>query len=162
MDSTINRAHQHAAGARKGEEVAIGRSSGGLSTKVYVLGDAYGNPLEFIVTEGQVHDMKEAATLADKTKADFLLGDKGYDSDALREQLFEKQTVPIILMKANSKRPNHFFDKELYKARHVIENLFAKMKQFRGFATRYDKLKRNYEAIVAIICNKIWLELLVC
>ena len=123
--------------------------------------DAHGNPLEFVVTEGQVQDIKEASTLADKTNADFLLGDKGYDCDALRKQLVEKQTVPIIPMKENSKRPNPYFDKEIYKAPHVIENLFAKMKQFRGFATRYDKLKRNYEAAVAIICTKIWLDLLV-
>lgn len=159
MDSTINRAHQHAAGARRGEEIALGRSKGGLTTKVHMLADAHGNPQEFILTEGQVHDMREASTLAKLTEADFLLGDKGYDSDPLREELMEKNVIPIIPSRSNSTRPNPSFDKELYKARHTVENLFAKMKQFRGFATRFDKLKRNYAAVVAIVCAMIWLRL---
>ena len=159
MDSTINRAHQHAAGARKGEEIALGRSKGGLTTKVHMLADAHGNPQEFVLTEGQAHDMREASTLAKLTEADFLLGDKGYDSDPLREELLEKNVIPIIPRRSNSTKPNPSFDKELYKARHTIENLFAKMKQFRGFATRFDKLKRNYAAVVAIVCAMIWLRL---
>ena len=161
MDSTINRAHQHASGARKGEDIAIGRSRGGLTTKVHMLADAHGNPLEFTLTEGQVHDMKEASNLADKSKGEFFLGDKGYDSEPLREQLIQKNITPIIPRRKNSERPNPFFDREIYKARHTIENLFAKMKQFRGFATRYDKLKRNYAAVVAIVCTVIWLRLLI-
>ena len=54
IDSTINRAHQHAAGARKGEEIAIGRSKGGLTTKVHMVADAHGNPREFVITDGPV------------------------------------------------------------------------------------------------------------
>jgi transposase len=160
IDSTINRAHQHAAGARKGEEIAIGRSKGGLTTKVHMLADAHGNPREFVITEGQVHDMKEAATLAEISDADVFLGDKGYDSEALREMLLKKGVLPVIPRKKNSSKPNPSFDEELYKARHTIENLFAKMKEFRGFATRYDKLKRNYAAVVAIVCSEIWFRLL--
>jgi transposase len=159
MDSTINRAHQHASGARRGEEVAIGRSKGGLTTKVHMLADAHGNPLQFILTEGQAHDMKEASTLAQATTADIILGDKGYDSEPLREELLQKAVVPVIPRRENSKKPNPSFDRELYKARHTIENLFAKMKQFRGFATRFDKLKRNYAAVVAIVCSAIWFRL---
>lgn len=160
IDSTINRAHQHAAGARKGEEIAIGRSKGGLTTKVHMLADAHGNPREFVITEGQVHDMKEAATLAEISDADVFLGDKGYDSEALREMLLKKGVRPVIPRKKNSSKPNPSFDEELYKARHTVENLFAKMKEFRGFATRYDKLKRNYAAVVAIVCSEIWFRLL--
>ncbi len=161
MDSTINRAHQHAAGARRGEEVALGRSKGGLTTKVHMLADANGNPLEFIITEGQAHDMREASTLAKMTDARNLLGDKGYDSQLLRDELLEKGVNPVIPRRENSDKPNPSFDKELYKARHTIENLFAKMKQFRGFATRFDKLKRNYAAVVAIVCSEIWFRLVV-
>ena len=160
IDSTINRAHQHAAGARKGEEIAIGRSKGGLTTKVHMLADAHGNPREFVITEGQVHDMKEAVTLAETSDAEAFLGDKGYDSEPLREMLLKKGILPVIPRKKNSSKPNPSFDRELYKARHTVENLFAKMKEFRGFATRYDKLKRNYAAVVAIVCSEIWFRLL--
>ena len=161
MDSTINRAHQHSAGARKGEEVAMGRSKGGLTTKVHMLADAHGNPQEFEITEGQAHDMREAHNLARKTEAEVLLGDKGYDSEALREELLNKGVVPVIPRRKNSEKSNEHFDEELYKARHTIENLFAKMKQYRAFSTRYDKLKRNYAAVVAIVSAIIWLKLLV-
>lgn len=161
IDSTINRAHQHASGARKGEDIAIGRSKGGLTTKVHMLADAHGNPLEFTITEGQAHDMTEASILVDMTEAEFLLGDKGYDSDPLREQALAKGTIPVIPRKKNSVKANPCFDKELYKARHVVENLFAKMKNFRAFSTRYDKLKRNYASTVAIVCSVIWFKLLI-
>lgn len=161
MDSTINRAHQHAAGARKGEDVAIGRSKGGLTTKVHMLTDAHGNPQDFIVTEGQAHDMKEASNLAKLTEAEFLLGDKGYDSEPLRDELLEKGVTPVIPRRKNSEKPNPCFDKDLYKARHTIENLFAKMKQYRAFATRYDKLKRNYISVVSIVSFMIWMRLVI-
>ncbi len=161
MDSTINRAHQHSAGARKGEEIAMGRSKGGLTTKVHMLSDAHGNPQDFVLTEGQAHDMREAHTLLEKSEAEFLLGDKGYDSQELRDAALSRGITPVIPRKKNSLKTNEHFDSELYKSRHVIENLFAKMKQFRAFATRYDKLKRNYEAVVSIVCVIIWLKLLV-
>ena len=159
MDSTINKAHQHASGARRGHETAIGHSRGGATTKVHMLADAHGNPLEFRLTEGQAHDMREAEALAKCSTAEVLLGDKGYDSEPLREQLLHIGTTPVIPRRENSAKPNPWFDKELYKARHTIENLFARMKQFRGFATRYDKLKRNYASVVGIICSLIWLSL---
>lgn len=160
MDSTINRAHQHASGAAKGEETAIGRSKGGLTTKVHVLADAHGNPLETIVTEGQAHDMREAHNLAKLSEAEIILGDKGYDSGDLRNQIIQQGSQPSIPMKSTSTKENPHFDKEIYKSRHTIENLFAKMKQFRAFATRYDKLKRNYKAVVDMVATMIWLKLL--
>lgn len=160
VDSTINRAHQHAAGARKGEETAIGRSKGGLTTKVHMLADSHGNPLAIVITEGQAHDMREAFTLAEKSESDIFLGDKGYDSDALRKMLFDKDCQPSIPTKGNSTRPNPGFDIDLYKFRHTVENLFAKMKQFRAFAARFDKLKRNYKGVVDMVCAMVWLRLL--
>lgn len=161
MDSTINRAHQHSAGARKGEDVAMGRSKGGLTTKVHMLSDAHGNPQDFVLTEGQAHDMREAHTLLEKSEGEFLLCDKGYDSQELRDAALSRGVTPVIPRRENSQKPNEHFDSELYKARHTIENLFAKMKQFRSFSTRYDKLKRNYAAVVSIVCAIIWLKLLV-
>ena len=161
MDATVNRAHQHAAGARRGEEVALGRSVGGFSTKVHMLADAHGNPLEFSVTEGQQHDVKQALSLAKKTQAPLLLADKGYDSQPFRDALLELGVTAVIPRRENSDKPNPGFDSHLYKDRHTVENLFARLKQCRAFATRYDKLKRNYEAVVFITCFLIWINLLV-
>ena len=160
MDSTINRAHQHASGAKRGEEIAIGRSSGGLSTKVHILSDAHGNPLEFIITAGQDHDMKEASNLIKNIQAESLIGDKGYDSEPLREELLQRGVKPIIPRKGNSVKPNPCFEQHTYGSRHTIENLHAKMKQFRAFATRYDKLKRNYETVVMLVGTMMWLGLM--
>lgn len=159
MDSTINRAHQHAAGARHGEDVALGRSSGGLSTKVHMLSDAHGNPQGFTITEGQTHDTKEAIHLVEQSNAPWIVADKGYDSQALRENIAKRGIKEVIPRRRNSLKTNTNFDQQLYKARHVVENLFARMKQFRGFATRFDKLKRNYQAVVAIVASSLWIKL---
>ena len=84
IDATIVRAHQHSAGARKkkGVNQAIGRSRGGLTTKIHMIVDALGNPLAFTLTAGQVHDITQAETLTSQVQPEALLADKGYDADA--------------------------------------------------------------------------------
>lgn len=79
------RAHQHASGARRGEERAIGRSRGGLTSKIHVSADAHGNPIDFEITGGEVHDGQVAPNLIEKIKADYWIADKGYDSEEIRE-----------------------------------------------------------------------------
>lgn len=88
IDGTIIRAHQHSAGARGGQECqALGKSCGGLSTKIHVKVDVLGRPLKFILTPGQVSEMSCAQELvADDMQGDYLLADKGYDSDDFREK----------------------------------------------------------------------------
>jgi transposase len=82
IDSTIVRAHQHSVGAKKaGEDQAIGKSKGGLSTKIHALVDALGNPLKIILTAGQVHDLAGADALVPGMEAGALLADKAYDAD---------------------------------------------------------------------------------
>jgi transposase len=84
IDATIVRAHQHSAGARKkkGVNQAIGRSRGGLTTKIHMIVDALGNPLAFTLTPGQVHDITQAETLTAQVQPEAVLADKGYDADA--------------------------------------------------------------------------------
>jgi transposase len=159
MDGTIIRAHQHSSGARRGEEVAIGSSRGGRTTKVHMLSDAHGNPVSFEITEGQVHDIKMAETLLKICQPGTLINDKGYDSDALREQARQHSMLPMIPRRENSTKTNPEFDQDIYKLRHLIENLFARLKHFRAFATRYDKLKRNFSSTVSLVCAMVWLKL---
>lgn len=159
MDGTIVRAHQHASGAAFNQERAIGSSRGGKTSKVHMLADSHGNPVDFEITEGQVHDVKIAAQLLEKCEAETLINDKGYDSEELREQARAKGMIPCIPRRRNSFKPNPGFDSDLYKIRHLIENLFARLKHFRSIATRYEKLKRNYAAIWYLGCTLLWLKL---
>ena len=65
---------------------------------------------------------------------------------------------PVIPRKSNSKKPNPEFDSFLYKMRHLVENLFAKLKHYRSIATRFEKLARNFKALVYIACSMIWIK----
>ena len=87
-----------------------------------------------------------------------LLGDKAYDSDAIRDNLKQRDAVAVIPPKANRKAPAAF-DKDLYKARSAVECSFNLLKQARRFATRYEKTLRNYAAVVAIGCALLWLRI---
>ena len=122
--------------------------------------DAFGLPIEFLLTGGEVHDAKEAPNLIQiLPDADFIIADKGYDSEEIREQIREKSSTPVIPRKKNSKTGNGDIDWGLYKYRHLVENVFARLKYFRAIATRYDKLKRNYGSMLAIACSYIWLPM---
>ena len=97
---------------------AIGRSSGGLTTKIHALCDALGNPIAFHLSAGHAHDLEEADVLLDKVNAD----------ERIIQKLQFKQCQPVIPSKCNRKI-KRTFDKYLYKARHLIGNFFAKLKQ---------------------------------
>ncbi len=159
IDGSYVRAHQHASGARRGEYRAIGKSRGGPTTKIHMAADAHGNPLCFEVTGGQVHDSQVAGDLIDQFDGEHLLADKAYDSEEIREKAREKNINPVIPRRSNSKKPNPEFDKHIYKARHQVENIFARLKHFRSIATRFEKLARNYKAILTLACTFIWLKL---
>jgi putative transposase len=87
-----------------------------------------------------------------------LLGDKAYDSDAIRADLTARGASAVIPPKSNRKVPPAF-DKELYKARSAVECTFNLLKQARRFATRYEKTLRNYASVVAIGCALLWLRI---
>ena len=159
IDSSVNRVHQHGAGARGGAQGnGIGRSRGGLTTKVHLVVDALGLALEFEVTEGQRHDIVAAPALIARTKPRSLLADKAYDSDAFRELLSELGCEAVIPGRAKRTNPTDY-DKELYKARSEVECTFNLLKQARRFATRYEKTIRNYVAVVALGCAMLWLRI---
>jgi transposase len=136
---------------------AIGRSRGGLSTKVHLIVDALGLPLVFEITEGQRHDSRPAVELLERARSGCLLADKAYDSDAFRAALGCQGCVPVIPF--NGSRAGKVpYDKELYKARSEVECTFNLLKQARRFATRYEKTLRNYAAVVALGCTLLWLR----
>lgn len=157
IDSTIVRAHQHSAGAPKSAgSQETGTSRGGRSTKIHASVDAFGLPIKIILSEGQCHDAPYAAKLL-VPDCDYILGDKGYDSDSLRENIREVGAEPVIPAKSNRINPE-YCDKEIYKERNAIERFFAKIKHFRRVATRYEKLARNYLAMVTLAASIAWLR----
>lgn len=162
MDGTHVRAHQHSSGAASQTDEAISKSIGGNSSKIHMIVDACGNPYEFLITDGTTHDAKVAPELLSKVSlkaTEYVSADKGYDSDNLREIITQQSVKAIIPKKRNTTANNNHMDWHIYRIRHLVENVFARLKHFRGISTRYDKLKQHYENTVALACAYIWLKL---
>ena len=141
-----------------GRDEAIGRSRGGLSTKIHASVDALGNPIGFALSPGQAHDLDGADALLPEVEAGILIADKAFDAEArVIAPLEQAGKMAVIPPKANRKNPRPH-DRDLYKARHLIENFFAKLKQFRAIATRYDKTARNFLAAIHLAAAVIWLN----
>lgn len=167
IDGSYIKAHQHACNVANKTEQGIGKSVGGNTTKIHLVVDACGNPIDFIITGGQVHDVKIAPQLIEQNKqvlskhTEVLSADKGYDCDDLREQIKQTNTTPNIPKRSNSKsKDQNPIDDYLYKLRHLVENAFEKCKRFRAVATRYDKLLVCYEGTVALAFVCQWVRLL--
>jgi transposase len=129
-----------------------------LSTKIHALVDALGNPVGFFLTGGEAHDLVGADHLLPSMQADILIADKAFDADdRVIAQLAAAGKAAVIPPKANRK-VSRDYDRDLFKARHLIENFFARLKQFRAIATRYDKTKQNFLAAVHLTAAVIWLN----
>ena len=134
----------------------MGRSRGGLSSKIHALVDADGRPVALRLTGGQVHDACEAeALMAAMPEGATLLGDKGYDSNAIREAAAKRNCWANIPNRSNRQK-RFAFSPWLYRQRNLVERFFNHLKQFRGIATRYDKHAANYLAAVKLICVRLW------
>src|ERR1700731_3738912 len=143
--------------AKKNGPQAIGRSRGGLTTKIHALVDALGNPVELMLTPGQAHDLACAEPLIENADPDALIGDKAYDSDPFVNVLTQREITPVIPPKSNRKTPR-ICDFALYCERNLVERFFNQLKHFRAIATRYDKLARNFLAGVQLAATTILLN----
>ncbi|MFJ3635510.1 IS5 family transposase [Streptomyces sp. NPDC090112] len=184
VDSTIVRAHQHAAGARQRgpgrrarRDHALGRSRGGLTTKIHLAADSRCRPLAFLITPGRAGDApafpKVMARLRvprpvgrPRSRPDVVLADKAYSSRAIRSHLRRRGIRSVIPQPAdqvaNRKRLGRLggrppaFDREAYKQRNTVERCINKLKQWRGLATRYDKTASIYLAGLHLAAIFIW------
>jgi transposase len=136
----------------------MGRSKGGLTTKIHALVDANGLPILLKITPGQAHDGRSAADMFDSlTAGDVLLADRGYDSNALRDAMAERGVNANIRPMPNRNR-HPAFSAKLYKLRNVVERFFSKLKHYRAIATRYQKHPENYLALIKLAAARIWMK----
>jgi transposase len=110
-----------------------------------------------MLTAGQDHDLACAEPLLENTNSGAVIADKAYDADAFIDKLTKQGAIPVIPPKANRKDQREC-DFALYCERNLIERFFNKIKHFRGIATRYDKLARNYLAAVQLVAAIILLN----
>ena len=112
-----------------------------------------------LVTQGSTADCTQAGRLIEGISAEHLLADRGYDTDAIVAQAEKQKMKPVIPPKKNRKVQREY-DKDLYKLRHLVENAFLHLKQWRGIATRYAKNTRSFLAAVHIRCLALWAKIL--
>ena len=135
----------------------MGRSRGGLTTKIHAPVDGRGLPIQLHLSEGQASDCREAERLlAAVPNATTFLADKAYDSDAIRSQITAQGGFANIPAKRN-RRKGFAFSSFLYRYRNLVERFFGKLKNARGLATRYDKRSDNFLAAIKLFCTRLWI-----
>ena len=109
--------------------------------------DALGLPIKFILTPGESSDFKQALPLLHNETSEYVLADKGYDSDEIINYIQQMNAIPVIPPRSN-RLVKRDYDKVIYKERNLIERLFNRLKQFRKIATRFEKAQINFEALI--------------
>jgi transposase len=158
IDTSIIRVHQHAASTARNRRQAMGRSRGGLTSKIHALVDTNGLPIRLALTTGEAHDNRLAGKFLSRLKSGtMLLADRGYDADWIRALASERGVWANIPPRCNRNDPV-CFSPHLYRARNLVERFFNKIKQCRRVATRYDKLAANYLAFIQLASIRLWLR----
>ena len=135
----------------------MGRSRGGLTTKIHLATDTWGRPLRVILTPGQAGDVPQAPALLDGFRPAHVLADKAYDSNAFRTLIANIGAAAVIPCNPRRKRPIPY-SFEIHKARNRIERCFNKLKHFRRIATRYDRLAVHFKAFIYLACAMLWMR----
>jgi transposase len=158
IDATHLKAHRTACSLAKKGAVArrIGRTKGGLNSKLHALCDEKGRPIVLCLSQGQLSDHVGAKLIYPAIpNANVLIGDKGYDSDEFRDALRARKIKACIPPRQGRSAPRSY-SKTLYKQRHRIENMFAKLKDWRRIATRYDRCAHTFMSSICIAATVIF------
>lgn len=140
---------------RGAKDQALGRSRGGLSTKIHMAIDAAGKPVRFILTGGEKADSPQAVPLLTGVKATHVIADKGYDADGVMVFISAQGATAVIPPKSNRKVQREY-DRQLYKQRNLIERAFNKLKNWRRIATRYDRRAIYFLAAIHLAAAITW------
>jgi transposase len=139
------------------EKQALGRSRGGFSTKIHACVDALGNPLRFLLTAGQRHDITQADDLIAAFDFERVIADRSYDSEEFLKLIAEKRAEAVIPPRKNRKEPREY-DCHWYKERHLIECFFNKIKHYRRLFSRFEKLDQRHLGFLCFAGALIWLR----
>ncbi len=129
-----------------------------MSTKIHATCDSLGNPTGFSLTAGQKHDLEGADLLLPQVVASAVLADKSYDADKRVIGPLQARGIEVVIPPKSNRKIKRIFDFDLYKSRHLIENFFAKLKQYRAIATRYDKLDVTFLSAIFLAAVVVWLK----
>ena len=140
---------------RGGQGEAVGRSRGGLSTKIHMVTDAQGQPVRFSLTGGQEADGPQAIPLLTGIETEGVIADKGYESNGILDFIQGQGAEAVIPPKSNRKDPWEY-DRQLYRTRNLIERAFNKLKQWRRLATRYDRKSLYFLSAWYLVAAIIW------
>ena len=132
----------------------IGRSRGGLTTKVVAVVDALGCPVRFTVLPGQAHDLTGVPELLDGLPFGTLVGDRAFDADWLLDDLDARGAEAVIPSRRN-RTARRGRDRDVYGWRHLVENFFSRTKEFRAIATRYDKTDGSFAAGIHLVAGVV-------
>ena len=154
IDASFVKAHKHAHGAIGGSKRHRSLKRG-ANSKIHLSVDETGRPVRVIITAGTINDCTKAEELTEDIEYDVLIADRGYDTNAIVDKAKQKNAEVVIPSK-RSRKIQREHDKEKYKTRHIIENIFATLKEWRGIATRYAKYTKSYLAAVQIACFFAW------
>ena len=158
IDTSVVRVHQHGACIIRNRRQSMGRSRGGLTSKIHAVVDTNGLPTRLALTMGEAHDNRLAGKLLSRMKSGtMLLADRGYVADWIRALAAERGVWANIPPRCNRNSPI-CFSPYLYRARNLVERFFNKIKQCRRVATRYDKLAANYLAFIQLASIRLWLR----
>jgi transposase len=120
--------------------------------------DAHGMPIRMLITAGTTADCTQACKLVEGIDANTLIADKGYDSDEIVERA-EAAGMQAVIPPRKNRKEQREYDKYLYRLRHLVENAFLHLKEWRGIATRYAKNTASFLAAVHIRCIVIWAKI---
>ena len=126
-----------------------------MSTKIHAAVDAVGNPVRLILTQGQASEYGQAEALIDSFQAEYVLADKGYDSNAFVAKIESQGATPVVPPRGN-RLVKRDYDKVIYRERNLVERLFLKLKAYRRIATRYERLAGNYHSMLYLAAAVIW------
>ena len=158
LDSTHVKVHRCASNPAGGQaSQAMGTTRGGLNTKIHAVVDGAGQPVRLLLSAGNEADITHAQTMAQEIPATMLVADKGYDSDAFCQWLLERGIKACIPPRAN-RRQKRSYSKPSYRKRHLVENFFERIKNFRRVATRYDKLADTFLGFVCLAATIVALR----